>query len=166
MAELERSGNVTVREQLVYLTSREYIPLARVEEGYAQVGTEFEDLLAAAEENILRDEQPKNAHLRTEYDNIPRSRSRLVKEWLLKETGELHARARAFLSTLDRDTAADTARVLGEYPEGWYSEREPDGDLLGRLRVSISSFSRVEEFAKESASQSTVRAESEIKERD
>ena len=64
---------------------------------------DLETFFAAVEDNLQHQEEPRNLHLRTEYDNISATDLQKIREWFLREGRALHRKARGYLSTLDLD---------------------------------------------------------------
>lgn len=70
---------------------------------YEFLGRNLESLMEAAEENLVRNPDPKNLHIRTEFNNIFLAELPSIRAWLLREGRAFHAKARKFLSKFDGD---------------------------------------------------------------
>lgn len=128
--ELERLQAVTRTASGVALKVQLYEPAGDVGEGLGLLAGDVVDLCEGVNENIFLREQIPNLHIKTAYDNIPRSSLAGIREWLLNEGRAFHERARAYLSQFDRD-------VLGVT------------DKSDRVRVAVGCFSRTEIIAGE-----------------
>ena len=102
--ELERRGMMerTVRgAKLVALShvsaKRDYV------EGFEMLASDVEDLLTAGTENIVAPKSVRNLQLKTEFDNIPKSKVAEIRSWLLEEGSRFHARVEKYLAQFDRD---------------------------------------------------------------
>jgi len=118
LAELERTESVSIGRLGVKLERAMYVPTGNVALGFKLLGADIDELTRAVEENLLEKVGPHNLHIRTEFDRIPLSASKKVRQWLLREGSEFHAKVRSFLAGLDRDinpkgkAAIDSCRVV------------------------------------------------------
>ncbi len=103
LAELERIGAVEKTKTGLKLVSVERSYAEDPEKGYALLARDIESLLAGGEENLQRKVEPKNLHLRTEFDNIFEDDLPKIREWLLKHGSQFHKEVREFLSGHDND---------------------------------------------------------------
>lgn len=71
--------------------------------GFELLSNDIDSLLSAVEQNIRKETDISNLHIRTEYDNIIKEDIPKIKRWLLKEGKAFHRKARAFISKYDRD---------------------------------------------------------------
>lgn len=94
--------------------------------GFALLGSDVQDLLEAASENILEPRATRNLHLKTQFDNIPRSKLPEIREWLLDEGSKFHVKVERYLAQFDRDIV-------------------PNRDRSPASRVAFGSFSLSEE---------------------
>ena len=101
--ELTRMGAVEERRDGVYLLKNEYVPVGKLEDRFALVGRDVDDLVRAAEENIIAEPEVPNLHLSTTYDNINPADLPKIRRWFMHEGAKLHERARQFLSKHDFD---------------------------------------------------------------
>jgi hypothetical protein len=130
-AEMQRSGVAGQTTQGMKLLAAVYVPRGNLDESFSFLGQDMEDLIVAVEENTLTEADPPNHHITTEYNNIRKSSIAAIREWFLREGEGFHRRAREFLSQHDRDINPKA------------------GQSLERYRVSVSSFSRVENLTLE-----------------
>lgn len=65
------------------------------------------------ETNIYSTQTVRNAHLRTEYDNLFKEDLPYIKEWLLNENKIFHKRLREFLAKYDADINPDSTKEGG-----------------------------------------------------
>ncbi len=111
--ELKRLG-------LVELT-RDGVKLIKGFQDFHEVPERALDLLArdlgtltqAVEENIFKNPEPRNLHLRTEYDNIFLEDLPHIREWIVSQGVEYHKRIREFLSNYDQDLNPQRKREAG-----------------------------------------------------
>ncbi|MFN8392788.1 MAG: DUF6502 family protein [Bdellovibrionota bacterium] len=129
LLELERIQAVESTPHGVRLRTKEYIVASDVDASFRHLSKDSDDLIAAVEENVYRPRREPNLHLRTEYDNIGTQSLPEVRQWLLREGSAFHAKAREFLSRLDRDTNKSST------------------DTSPPVRVTITSFSRTDDGA-------------------
>ncbi len=101
--ELLRVGMVEEKGDQLHLLASEYIPYGKIEERFALVASDVNDLVRAAEENILDPQATPNLHLATSYDNVNPEDLPKIRKWFMEQGAELHERARAFLSSFDKD---------------------------------------------------------------
>lgn len=121
--ELERLGLVDKTGDKIKLVSRSYVPLKNAVDSFELLASDVECLSRAVEENVRVLHRIPNLHGTTEFNNIALSSIPKVREWLVKEGSDFHARIRKFLSQHD----LDFRRNLGE----------------GGARVSVGTFSLV-----------------------
>lgn len=112
--ELERSGVIRKSGNSVKLV-RNIPRFSRdPEQGYQVLAEDIESLIAAAEQNISRQQdEPYNLHIRTDYNNIFKSEVPRIRAWLLKEGSKFHKRARDLLSKCDKDIAVNSKGEAG-----------------------------------------------------
>lgn len=102
--ELERIGAVERVKEGVRLTTRAYNPKGNVQEGFGLLARDTEDLLAAVEDNLFREDVVPHLHAKTEYDRVVPEAVPLIKKWLFTEGSALHQKARNFIAKFDQDT--------------------------------------------------------------
>lgn len=76
---------------------------------YELLARDVESLIEASEYNVRHNPEPRNLHLRTEYNNIFKSDIPKIRNWLINEGRKFHARARKFLAKSDLDLNPDRA---------------------------------------------------------
>ncbi len=124
--ELERTGLVQRTANGVELLSAGFVPRGDFEQGFSLLSRDVSDLLSAVESNVVEGAAPLNLHLSTEFDNLPLSKAKEVKQWFLEEGAALHRKVQKFLAKLDRDLAP--------------KQKVPE---KGRVRAVLGTFSRV-----------------------
>lgn len=129
--ELERLQAVRRTTRGVELNAKLYEPAGDVAEGLSLLAGDVADLCESVGENIFARERSPNLHIKTSYDNIPRSAQPEIREWLLNEGRLFHERARDYLSRFDRDLSGVT-------------------DTSDRSRVAVGTFSRIENISGDS----------------
>lgn len=128
--ELERAGIAKETPNGLQLVKAGYQPKADLKAGLKLLEQDSDTLLQAVSQNIFECPEIPNLHVKTEYDNIPESKMKEVREWFLNKGAIFHKEAREYLSRLDRDI----------HPES--SNRQPKGK---RVRASIGTFSFTEQ---------------------
>lgn len=118
---------VSRTEDILILQQECYTPTGAPLEGFEFVGLDIGDLVKAAENNILMDENPKNLHLTTDYDELLVESKDEIKEWLLREGGDFHKRVRSYLAQF-------------EIPKE--KETKDKNKVNNMLRVVVGTFSR------------------------
>lgn len=125
--ELSRTEAVTVTRDGLKLLVQSFVPKGDTEAGFKILSADYEDLARCVSENMLEDPSIPQLHARTEYDNVRPDSIQEIKQMLLKDGHESHARIRSYLSALDQDI-------------------NPDPRFKGKgIRVVFSSFSFVED---------------------
>ncbi|MBX7136704.1 MAG: hypothetical protein K1X83_01885 [Oligoflexia bacterium] len=102
--ELVRAGIAEEHSKGLRLLKKGFEPSGDLEGSLALLAQDSLDLYSAVEENIFEFPAQRNLHIKTEFDNIPASKQELVRAWFSSKGAALHEEARAFLSSLDRDT--------------------------------------------------------------
>lgn len=94
---VEHAGDeVRLKQEVLFLNQSS-------EEGLQLLYHDIQTLTRAVEENLMAPRPIKNLHLRTEYNNIARSKVDEVRRWLLREGADLHRRTREMLGRVDKD---------------------------------------------------------------
>lgn len=114
LAEMERIEAITRTKNGIKLIQGAYTPKNDVAAGFSLLGSDLDDLIQAVEGNILHEEEIKNLHVRTEYDNVRPESARLIKQWFLKEGHRLHLLAREMISCHDQDVNPDPKHKGGK----------------------------------------------------
>ena len=124
--ELERTGAVERTKRGVKLRARMHLPKGDLKEGLLLLESDTEDLIASVEENLFGDLEIPNLHVKTEYDNVPKSAELEIRKWFIEEGSAFHQRARSYLSAYDRDINPGS------------------GNAEEAIRVVVGAFSRVD----------------------
>jgi hypothetical protein len=101
--ELERTAIVERRKDGLKLLREGYAPADKIEHAFGVLAADCDDLMRTVEENIAGKEEIPNLHARTVFDNVHPESYEELRRWLMREGHELHRKARAMLSELDRD---------------------------------------------------------------
>ena len=112
--ELERMGVVEVNDQKLRLVRPGYEPSGNLEEGLRLLSGDAKDLYHSVNENLFKKPTTPNLHIKTEYDNIPVSKEKEIRDWFLVKGAEFHEEARKFLSALDRDVQPEIAEEFSK----------------------------------------------------
>jgi hypothetical protein len=123
--ELERSGTVEQTPKGLRLLRSAYEPKANFEDGLQLLAADAENLFAGVTENIFQPKALRNMHIKTEYDSIPASKEREIRQWLLNKGAAFHKELRDVLSQFDTDLNPELALAPQE----------------GIVKVSVTSFS-------------------------
>lgn len=101
--ELLRIGVMEETPRGFKLTSSSFAPRRDFDHGISVLADDIRDLVAAVEENILRDTETANLHARTVYDQVRADSLPEIRAWLLKEGHKFHQSIRDFISNHDQD---------------------------------------------------------------
>ena len=123
LTEFRRLNLVTEQKGKLALIKEAFEPTADMEQGFRILSIDCDDLIQAAEENLVG-AKVKNHHATTEYTNIAEDSVEEVRHWLLEQAEQLHKRLRDYLSKRDLDL-----NPKAKSPGGW--------------RVMLGSFSRI-----------------------
>lgn len=103
IAELERRNLVRkVHDKLIPTEGYNRLPLEPVPR-FLNLAKNVRYLFQAAVENLFASEEPRNAHLRTEFENLSSEQIGELRNWVLEENIEFHKRLRQKLTLLERD---------------------------------------------------------------
>ncbi len=102
LAELERLGFVVRKKNKLKLNARVFIAKGDYLQGFNILAKDYQDLIHAVEENV-KSSEPRNLHLRTEYDNVDIEALPVIQAWLIEEGSAFHTRVRNYLAQYDRD---------------------------------------------------------------
>ncbi|MCB0355123.1 MAG: hypothetical protein KDD64_16440 [Bdellovibrionales bacterium] len=112
--ELERIGAVEFTPQGVRLVKASSALTRESSESFDVYTTELEHVQQSLEQIIYGDRKPKNHHLMTEFDNIPKSKLPQIRRWLVREGAAFHKKVRNFLASHDLDINPDPTKEGGE----------------------------------------------------
>lgn len=129
--ELERSGVVQRTGKGVKLVKSSLISGRDKSLGLQYLAHDLDDLVSVAAQNIFEDLREPNHHLTTEYDSIPADKYRHMQTMLLEEGNRIHKKIRQMIAGFDSEIA---------------NQRAPKD----KIRVSFTSFSRIQFLRKES----------------
>lgn len=73
------------------------------DDAYALLERDISALVAGVDSNITKAFPVPNLHISTHFDNVSPSEARTIREWLLKKGAALHAEAREFIGSFDKD---------------------------------------------------------------
>jgi len=126
--ELERLGVVEKTKSGVRLVKNVHEQLSP-KEGFDLIGRDIETLIRAGEENLLKPQEVRNLHARTEYDNLYDDEIPKIRKWLLERGREFHREVRNYLSQFDKDINPDPKRKGGRrVAVGTFSYVIPEGE--------------------------------------
>lgn len=101
--EMERIGAVQRSAQGVRLVGGVDYQHQVPERGLNLLARDFETLGNAVSENIFSEQEVRNLHIRTEYDNVFLDDLPTIKRWILERGTAFHKQVRDYLSTFDAD---------------------------------------------------------------
>lgn len=113
LSELERIGAVERKNGRILLLSRMSSYTKDPDKIYDLLIRNTESLVRAAEENMTLANDPKNLHVRTEFDNIFQQDLPTIRAWLLEHGYAFHKEARDFLARYDKDITYQPEREGG-----------------------------------------------------
>ena len=123
--ELERLSLIESVEGGLKLLGNIVVAKGEAEQSFNILASDISDLLISVTENTFKNDNIKNLHLRTEFDNISPSKAQDAKVWLLKEGTLFQNKVRDYLSKLDMD----------------YNDH---GDKGQGVRICVGSYSTIE----------------------
>jgi hypothetical protein len=101
--ELERLGLAERRGQELALLWNAYQISGDVDDAYALLARDLHALIDGVDRNIIKDSPIPNLHISTHFDNVTVYEMQSIREWLLKKGAALHAEAREFIGSFDKD---------------------------------------------------------------
>lgn len=134
LKELERREAVTRLASGVKLVSGTNFHVATPTKGLELLAQDAATLIEAVEENLYSQQEVRNMHIRTDYDNILISRLPEVRAWIFEHGKNYHREVREFLSQYDKDVsphAGPDESGGGKVVVTSFSHTEP-GDLAAR----------------------------------
>lgn len=112
--EMQRLGYVEETDKGLKLLKHGYEPKGDIKESLRLLSEDEDLLFNSVLENVFFDNEIKNLHVKTQYDNIPKSLEPKIRAWFLENGGKFHNDVRTFLSSCDRDL---TPKLNETYPE-------------------------------------------------
>lgn len=107
LSELERRGLVEKRSgKVVLIEGYNRLPQEPVAR-FRNLARNVKYLFQAAQENLFSPREPRNAHLRTEFENLSSTQLEELRDWVLKENIDFHKRLREKLTQYERDLMPD-----------------------------------------------------------
>ena len=103
LRELLRLGTVEIVPRGVKLVQAVANYQGTPEKAFDLLARDINTLVISGEENIYEEEEIKNLHIRTEYDNINPESLPEIRKWILKEGQEFHKKVRIYLAKHDLD---------------------------------------------------------------
>lgn len=101
--ELERLGLVERNGSELNLLWNAYQISGDSDDAYTLLERDLRALVDGVDLNITSAAPIPNLHISTRFDNVSLNAARSIKEWLLKKGAELHAEAREFIGSFDKD---------------------------------------------------------------
>lgn len=101
--ELERLGLVKRSGPELELVWNAYQISGDSDDAYTLLERDITYLVEAVDANITRSAPVPNLHISTQFDNVTTAEACSIREWLLKKGADLHAEAREFIGSLDKD---------------------------------------------------------------
>ena len=111
--ELERIGAVKRGKKTVRLVQSIAQHQGHADRGLDLLARDVDTLIHAVEENLFTPSDPRNLHLRTEFDNIYEEDVPKIKAWMRQQGALFHKRAREYLSRFDKDINRDFEKKGG-----------------------------------------------------
>ena len=103
LQELIRQNLVTRTTQGIKLQNNVHEQHKLPEKVLNLVSRDFETLGNALSENMFVEQEVRNLHMRTEYDNVFVDEIPQLRAWLLENGADLHRRAREYIAKFDKD---------------------------------------------------------------
>jgi hypothetical protein len=101
--ELERLGLVKRVGQELHLLWNAYQITGDCDDAYTLLERDIRKLVEAVDRNITGSVPVPNLHISTSFDNVAVKHAQQIREWLLKKGAALHAEAREFIGSFDKD---------------------------------------------------------------
>jgi hypothetical protein len=101
--ELERLGLVERQGQELILLWDAYQISGDVDDAYVLLERDMRTLVEGVDRNITKAAAIPNLHISTHFDNVALCEMETIREWLLKKGAALHAEAREFIGSFDKD---------------------------------------------------------------
>jgi len=101
--ELERLGLVEKKGSELRLLWNSYQISGDVDDAYTLLERDIRTLIESDDLNITRSAPIPNLHISTHFDNVSVNEVLAIREWLLKKGSALHAEAREYIGSLDKD---------------------------------------------------------------
>ena len=120
--ELMRLKIVEVKNDTAVLKLPGFIVHGDINATLPLIERDVSNLIMALQENLTTKAKDPHLHATTEYDNIPVDALPKIKEWMLKIGRDVHAQARVYIGSFDRD--------VNDKKRG-----------TGRVKVSLGTFS-------------------------
>lgn len=111
--DLERVGLISRKGDTVTLNQKLHRIDGFDERGFDVLARDMESLCVTVLNNMIDNPDEPQHHIRTEYDNILVDRLPEIREWVLEEGRQFHARVRSYLSSHDKDIAAGASQAVG-----------------------------------------------------
>lgn len=113
--EMERLGIVSKENGQIRLLWTDFVVEQDVHQALHILNDDLQDLITSVTQNLeaVRQNAPRNLHLKTEFDNIPLRELPNLQNWILKEGSRFHARVRARLGQADRDISGELSTGEG-----------------------------------------------------
>ena len=105
LAELKRLQLVEVGDNFVKLL-RTSVPIRDEFPAFVAGAQDAEDIFRAVEANIAQPEEPPHLHIRSSFDNIPKTKLPHLKKKVSELVREFHIQVHALLAAHDRDISA------------------------------------------------------------
>jgi hypothetical protein len=101
--ELERLGLVERKGSELRLLWNSYQISGDVDDAYTLLERDIRTLIESVDLNITKSAPIPNLHISTHFDNVSVNEVPAIREWLLKKGAALHAEAREYIGSLDKD---------------------------------------------------------------
>jgi hypothetical protein len=101
--ELERLGLVKRSGAELELLWNAYQISGDSDDAYTLLERDISSLVEGVDRNITSASPIPNLHISTYFDNVSTAEANTIREWLLKKGAALHAEAREFIGSLDKD---------------------------------------------------------------
>ncbi|MCB0346229.1 MAG: hypothetical protein KDD66_14015 [Bdellovibrionales bacterium] len=111
--ELQRAGMVEVIEGKAFLVQPREQIRENPDRAYEMLAQDVNNIVQAVQENIYEEQETRNHHNRTVYDNVYVEDVPKIRAWLFKEGRAFHSKVRNFIAKYDRDINPDPNKTAG-----------------------------------------------------
>jgi hypothetical protein len=101
--EMERLGLVRRTGAELELLWNAYQISGDSDDAYTLLERDIRSLVESVDHNIISASPIPNLHISTHFDNVSISEAKTIREWLLTKGAALHAEAREFIGSFDKD---------------------------------------------------------------
>ncbi len=111
--ELERRKLVEKTPKGLSLLERKHVSIEDAKTGFSMLTEDISLLINTVEKNVLSEQNVKELHAKTVFDNIYKEDIDTIKKWLLAEGAKFHNKIRNYLASFDKDIKVQESKTPG-----------------------------------------------------